>query len=1051
MTDSHAILSSSADRSSELTDASNSRPPSEGTIRADTAGDDVRDDAAHGRIERSAAVASELSGKNGSSFWQSLEEIADTDRFKDFIQREYPSQMSRFLDAPERRTVLKLMGASLALAGFNSCTRQPDEKIVPYAKSPEDLIPGLPLYFATAMPWAAGSIGLLVENHMGRPTKIEGNELHPASLGATDSFAQGTVLGLYDPDRATTITERGRTRTWEEFLDALRPAANVQAQRQGRGLRILSTTVTSPTLAAQVEKLQKLYPQATWTQYEPVNRDNARAGAIAAFGADAHVHAHYDKARTIVALDHDFLGGGPELVRATRDFMHNRKGRKATQEMNRLYVVEVAPTRTGAMADHRIAARPSQIGAIARALAKKLGLSVSAQELSGKAAHFVDALAKELQGANGASIVTCGDAQPAQIHALVHAINAKLGNFGATLHRLPPVDAMPQATGHVEALQKLVTEMNAGQVELLIVLGGNPVFDAPVDLNFAGALSKVHLRVRVGQYTDETSRGCDWLVPEAHFLESWSDTRAADGTVALVQPLIAPLYGGKTAHDIVAALTNDSGMSSYDIVRAHWHGEKPDSFETNWRRWLHDGVIPDTAAADVNGAPKDWSDQPSVAVSGFEIALCPDPTIWDGRFANNGWLQESPKPMTKVVWENTVYLSPTTAEHMSLDVGDIVEVEVGGRKVRGPVWVAPGHADECATIHFGYGSQFSGHVAKEEGFDAYPIRTTSAMWMAGGVTLRKTGDTTKIATTQDHVDYDVVEREVEKRELLRVRPLEEFKRDPHSLPKATRELESEGAPSIYDAQVGAEIDEGRRQVGDYAWGMVIDLSACTACGACVTACVAENNIPVVGKDQVRRGRHMHWIRVDRYFEGPKEDPRMHSQPVPCMQCENAPCELVCPVEATTHSPEGLNEMTYNRCVGTRYCSNNCPYKVRRFNFLLYSDYATETLKMQRNPDVSVRSRGVMEKCTYCVQRINQARIAAKRDERKIKEGEVVTACQQVCPAAAITFGDIRDLNSAVAKLKTEPHNYSLLGELQTRPRTTYLAKIRNPNPDLETA
>jgi molybdopterin-containing oxidoreductase family iron-sulfur binding subunit len=407
--------------------------------------------------------------------------------------------------------------------------------------------------------------------------------------------------------------------------------------------------------------------------------------------------------------------------------------------------------------------------------------------------------------------------------------------------------------------------------------------------------------------------------------------------------------------------------------------------------------------------------------------------------------------MTRVTWENTVHVSPTTAEHMGLEVGDIVEVEAGGRKVRGPVWVAPGHADECATLHFGYGSQFTGHVAKLEGFDVYPLRTTSTMWTAGNAKLTKTGDTTKIAATQDYIDYEVVEREVEKREVLRVRTLEDFKRDPHSIPKEKRELESEGSPSIYDAQVGAEIAEGRRQVGDYAWGMVIDLSACTSCGACVTACIAENNIPVVGKEQVHRGRVMHWIRLDRYFEGPKEDPRMHSQPVPCMQCENAPCELVCPVEATTHSPEGLNEMTYNRCVGTRYCSNNCPYKVRRFNFLLYSDYATETLKMQRNPDVSVRSRGVMEKCTYCVQRINTARIAAKREDRKIKEGEVVTACQQVCPASAITFGDIRDPQSAVAKLKSEPHDYALLGELQTRPRTTYLAKIRNPNPDLETA
>ena len=999
-------------------------------------------------------VPEELSGKTGSSFWSSLEELSGTERFKDFLAREYPSQLSRFLDLPERRTVLKLMGASLALAGFNSCTRQPEERIVPYAKNPEALIPGQPLYFATAMPWASGAIGLLVENHMGRPTKIEGNEMHPASLGATDSFAQAAVLDLYDPDRGTAVTNRGRVSTWEEFVTALRENLNVQSARQGAGLRVLSTTINSPTLANQVKELLALYPRATWTQYEPVHRDHARAGAVTAFGQDVSVHAQYDQARVVVSFEHDFLCGGPEQVRAARDFTRNRKARGATKAMNRLYVVESSPTSTGAMADHRLSKRSSDVGLVARALAKKLGVDVAAPELDANTRRFVDALAKDLQAAAGTSILVCGESQPPFVHALVHAMNGKLGNLGKTVQLLPPVECLPQEKSQVEALRDLVADMNAGRVEVLLVIDGNPVFDAPADLGFSAALAKVPFRAHFAAADTETARASDWYVPSAHFLESWSDARAFDGTVSIIQPLIAPLYGSRGVHDLLAVLTNQPGVSAYDQVRNFWQKQKADGFDANWRRWLHDGVIAGTQVAPLSLSVKALSDQPIAPAAGMEVVFRPDPTVWDGRFANNGWLQELPKPITKITWDNTIHLSPRTAEKLGVGVGDVVRVTLGGRKVAGPVWVSPGHADECATVFFGSGRAHCGHVGAGAGFDAYPLRASGAMWSASGATIEKTGDTVKIASTQEHVDYEVVQQEVEKREILRVRSFTAFTADPHSLDAKAREGKPNhpGEKSLYAAAVAGEVERGARLVNENQWGMVIDLSSCTACGACVTACISENNIPVVGKDQILRGREMHWIRIDRYFEGPKEDPRIHHQPIPCMQCENAPCETVCPVGATTHSPEGLNEMTYNRCVGTRYCSNNCPYKVRRFNFLLYSDYATESLKMQRNPDVTVRSRGVMEKCTYCVQRINQARITAKREDRSIRDGEVVTACQQVCPAEAITFGNIQDKNSAVSKLKSEKHNYSLLDEeLQTRPRTTFLAKIRNPNPELETA
>ncbi len=994
------------------------------------------------------AALPELAGKTGPAFWQSLEELSGTERFQDFLRREYPDQAEKMLEEPERRTVLKLMGASLGLAGLAACTKQPEERILPYAKNPESTTPGVPLYFATAMPWARGSIGLLVENHQGRPTKIEGNDQHPSSLGSTDAFAQASVLELYDPDRSTTIQKRGRLESYDGFLTELRAELNVQGAKQGSGLAIVLPTIVSPTLARQMREVRDAFPRARIVQWDAIHRDEARAGAIAAFGKDVVPACDFAKAKVVLALDSDFLGGGPEGVRAARQFTKQRKVRKDQTAMSRLYVVECAPTVTGMMADHRLPIRSADVESFARQLARRLGLDVKAPDSSTPQRDaWIAAVAKDLQANGGASVVTAGDWQPAVVHHLVAAINEKLGNAGKTVRYLPPVDCLPQDKGHVEALRDLAAEMNAGKVEVLVLLSVNPVFDAPADLGFAAAMGKVPFKAHSGLFLDETGIACEWHIPAAHFLESWGDARASDGTASIVQPLILPLFGGKSAVEIANAILNKGGETGYDAVRATWQKERPDAFETNWRRWLHEGLVPNTASAAVSGSPKPVTSGPAQVAGDVEVVFRPDPTIWDGRFANNGWLQELPKPATKITWDNTVQVAPALANRMGLATGDVVDVTVGGRTVRGPVWVSPGHADAAITLHVGYGRVRAGHIGNAAGFDAFALRTSAATWSALGAQIAKVGDSVKIASTQEHVDYDVVQQEVKKRQVLRVRTVDRFAADPHSLDAEDRHHE-EGQTDFYKKSVDREIANGGRPIGDYQWGMVIDLNACTACGACVTACQAENNIAVVGKDQVMRGREMHWIRIDRYFEGPQDNPRLHSQPIPCMHCENAPCENVCPVGATQHSPEGLNEMVYNRCVGTRYCSNNCPYKVRRFNFLLYSDYVTETLKLQRNPDVTVRSRGVMEKCTYCVQRINLSRIAAKREQRRIREGEIVTACQQVCPTEAITFGDVADPKSAVARLKTEPHDYGLIEELNTKPRTTYLAKIRNPNPEL---
>jgi molybdopterin-containing oxidoreductase family iron-sulfur binding subunit len=947
--------------------------------------------------------------------WRSIEELADTEEYRRFVEDEFPNRVPDWNNESSRRKFLTLMGASVALAGASACTVMPAREIVPYVRQPEDFVPGKPLFYATAMTTCGIATGVLVESNLGRPTKIEGNPQHPGSLGATDAFMQASVLTLWDPDRSRTVLHNGFISTWENFANALTSARDIAGLKNGAGFRILTGAISSPTLSAQMQQFLTAYPEAKWHQWEPCGRHGARGGSAAAFGKPLNTIYRFDRANVILSLDADFLCSGiPGGIRYARDYSSRRRaaGADPNAKPNRLYVAEGTPSITGAMADHRFRMRTSEIEAFA--------------------AKLPDAITKDLQANRGASIVIAGERQSPRLHALAHQMNAQLGNVGQTVLYTDPVEANP--VDELASLTQLVNDMRGGAVEFLLIIGVNPVYDAPADLNFLDALKRIRGRAHVGLFVDETAEWCNWHAPAAHYLESWSDGRAYDGTASIVQPLIAPLHGGKTSHEIFSVLLNRATESPLETVRGYWQAQhKGNDFEEFWETSLNDGVIANTAFPTVTPPAANVPEQAAPAISGIEMIFIPDPAVGDGAFANNGWLQEMPKQQNKMTWDNAVWISPRSANKYKLDTGDVVEITSNGRRVEAPVWVLPGHADESITVQFGYGRTRAGRVGTGIGYNAYALRGTNAMWIAPTQGLVKKRSGYAFANTQ-HTQT------MEERHPVHVGTLDEY----HQNPQFARPP-SEIVPD--DHQMFP-----LWQYRGHKWGMSIDLTACVGCQACVIACQAENNSPVVGKEQVALGRNMHWIRVDRYYEGALEDPSaIYFQPLPCMHCENAPCELVCPVAATVHSTEGLNEMVYNRCVGTRYCSNNCPYKVRRFNFLLYSDWYTESLYGLRNPDVTVRSRGVMEKCTYCVQRINRVKIEADKADRPIKDGEIIPACAQACPAEAIVFGDENDPNSRVAKLKKQLRNYGLLEDLDTRPRTTYLARLNNPNPDLRKA
>jgi MoCo/4Fe-4S cofactor protein with predicted Tat translocation signal len=1007
-----------------------------------------------------ADIRSRLAGLEGRTYWRSLEELADAPAFQDYVAREFPSQASEFTDPAGRRDFLKLMGASLALAGVSACTRQPVERIVPYVRQPEEVIPGRPLFYATTMTMGGVAQPLLAENHMGRPTKLEGNPDHPVSLGATDLFGQAAVLSLYDPDRSRTILNRGDVKTWGAFLGSLQSLAAAQIAIKGATFRLLTEPISSPSLIAQIHTLLQAMPEARWHQWDPVY------GVFQGGAPAARTIYKFDRADVVLALDSDFLGFGPASVRYAKDFSSRRRMGTPQDEVNRLYVVEPVPTVTGSNADHRLALKSRDVHAFAAAVAaaagaNTAGLPAASGSLSAEAQKWAAAVGADLASNRGRSAVVAGDHQPAVVHALARAINDALGNTNATVLYAAPVTASP-ADG-AASLAELVADMNAGKVDALLILGGNPVFTAPADLHFADALGKVATRIHLGLYDDETAELCHWHVPEAHFLESWGDARAFDGTVSLMQPLVAPLYDGRSALEMLAAMNGAPGQTQMELVKAYWtkafaesgagwrraDGQPYANAESFWKNVLHDGFVPSTSilggGAAVPAAPSAMTPPAPASQSGMEIVFRADPNVLDGRFANNAWLQELPKPLSKVTWDNVAYVSARTAETLDIPIfrpgnadQPVIEIAYQGQSVRMPVWVLPGTADDTVVVHFGYGRRRAGRVANGTGVDVFPLRTSTAPWFDGGATISLTNEHYAIASVQNHFL-------MEGRNPVRVVTLEEFRANPEAVREMGPEVPARDM-TLYPPDQPIAKDALHR------WAMSIDLNACTGCGVCIAACVAENNIPVVGKSQVSRSREMHWIRVDTYFEGDVHAPAgTYNQPLPCQQCENAPCEVVCPVAATLHSDEGLNDMVYNRCVGTRYCSNNCPYKVRRFNFLLYSDFTTPELFAQRNPDVTVRSRGVMEKCTYCVQRINHARIDAKTAGRDMQDGDIVTACQQACPANAIVFGDLNDPSSQVVKLKAQQRDYGLLEEVNTRPRTTYLAVVRNPNPGLDRA
>jgi len=1031
------------------------------------------------------ALRAQLDGTRGKEYWRSLEALSGTAEFKEFLHREFPQNASEWLDPVGRRGFLKLMSASLALAGVSACTRQPTEELVPYVRQPEELVPGKPLFYATAMPFGGAGMGLLVESHEGRPTKIEGNPEHPSSRGATDIFAQASILGLYDPDRSTTITNLGEIQPFSAFVVAMRSVLAGQQSKKGAGFRILTETIASPTLSAQIDDILTRLPAAKVVQWEPFFSHNAREGSRLAFNEYVAPQYAVEKADVILALDSDFMCLGAAGLKNARAFASRRRA-ETTGTRSRLYAVESTATISGSRADHKLPLKASQIEGLARALAARLNVpGVAAVPVSDDgASKFLDSVTADLQAARGKSLVLAGEGQPASVHAVVHAINAALGNVGETVTYTQTPEARPG--NQLASLRELVGEMNAGTVDFLLILGGNPVYTVPADLKFGDALAKVRLRAHVGQHEDETAEQCQWHVPEAHYLEMWSDVRSDDGTVTIVQPLIAPLYGGKSPHEILGAFAESGGeRPGYDIVREYWARQtglstaapaalplavatpapapatpqappggaaagapaaappaaiaaapKPalSPFDLTWRRWLHDGLVPDTAFATKQVTLQGTMPPASTpAGEGLEVVFRPDPAVHDGRYSNNAWLQELPKSLTKLTWDNAALIAPSTMARLELSDGDVVDLRQGGQTVRIAAWTAHGQAPDTITLHLGYGRTRAGRVGTGIGFAVNALRTTSAPDTLGGVQLTKTGDSYELACTQDHWS-------MEGRNLVRAGTQAQYTADPAFAAKM----------QLMETPKTLTMFANRSQEG-YAWGMAIDQNVCTGCNSCVVACQSENNVPVVGKAQVMNGREMHWLRVDRYYKGPLDNPETFHQPMPCQQCESAPCEVVCPVAATTHSDEGLNDMVYNRCVGTRYCSNNCPYKVRRFNFLLYSDFDTPSLKLQRNPDVTVRSRGVMEKCTYCVQRINHARVAAKLDDREIRDGEVMTACQSACPTEAIVFGNINDPNSRVSKLKAHSLNYGLLEELNTRPRTSYLAIVSNPNAALAPA
>ncbi len=1068
----------------------------------------------------------------GQTYWRSLDELAETPEFRQWVEREFPAGASELTDPVTRRHFVKIMSASFMLAGLGaSGCRRPVEHIYPFSKMPENYVHGVPQLYATAMPTRGSAIPLLARSSDGRPTKIEGNPEHPINRlgdqghGPTDAFAQASILNLYDPDRATRFVKSGNNTTREAALDLLSELSKRAATDGGEGLAFLMERSSSPSRARLQKLLGEKYPKARWFVHEPVDFDIHRQAATVAFGKSVKPFLRFDEANVVVSLDCDFIGAEEDSFVHIRRFTQRRKVAAPGDSMNRLYAVEGLMTLTGANADHRLRMAPSGVAAVAARLAWEILRQKGRNDLSGELQRLAEPAranekwivecAKDLLKSENAGkvLVVAGSRQPLAVHVMALAINAVLGSVGKTvlLHESPEA--------REGTIADLTQALGAGQVKTLVALGGNPIYSAPADLNFESTLTKAKPTVvRLGYYEDETFAVSDWHLPLAHYLESWGDARTADGTIVAIQPLIEPLSGGVTELEVLARIGGLEKVNPHEVVRETFRGVRGES-EDLWKKFLHDGFLSGAAAPPLTDAAFDWAaaartlapvkTTPAPAKDKLEVVFHRDYRVDDGRFNNNGWLQEMPDPITKMTWENVIAISHKTAQDLGLAIQDKenmnlqvpwVKIQVGELSVEGPIWVQPGLADNILGLALGYGRTRTGRVGRGSGYNAYRLRTTSALHIASDAKLtHQPGTTHLLATTQNHWA-------MEGRPIVREANLAQYREHPDFAKSMDLEkppgTPPDGQPlTLYPNPQDVPDATGQtpRNKANHQWGMSIDLSACVGCSACVIACQSENNIPIVGKDQVGRNREMHWIRIDRYYTAdpskPRDeqiaDPQVANQPMLCQHCESAPCESVCPVNATTHDQEGLNLMVYNRCVGTRYCSNNCPYKVRRFNYFDYNrkrldqlyrspfsfnddgqfellrwfkdpdkgnlpDDQWELLKLVRNPNVSVRMRGVMEKCTFCVQRIEQHKIARKvkagaSGDVEVPDGTIETACQQVCPAEAIVFGNLKDPKSRVSKLKKQERDYSVLEFLATKPRLTYLARIRNPNPAMPDA
>jgi molybdopterin-containing oxidoreductase family iron-sulfur binding subunit len=953
-----------------------------------------------------AAARRRLAGSRGRQFWATLEELADAEGFAASLAAEFSIP---FVDTTQgRRQFLKLMGASLLLGGLSGCGDRASDFARPYVRQPETMTPGVAKHYATALTFEGFAQPVVATTYDGRPTKLDGNPDHPLIRGGSDAFMQAAVLQLYDPDRSQTPLYQRAPATWADVEAALGAMRRDWSTKGGEGLRLLIGDVTSPTLIRQLTQFTTAFPKAKLHVHEPVGAAERRAAMQQAFGRPLDMHYRLDRCDVIVSLDDDLLGPGPRQVAHAWAWSQRRGDHAPGQGRTRLHVAESTPSATGAVAGTRLPVDASRIGVLALALAQKLGVGDAAAGLSAQEAQWVDTAAHDLDAHRGSGLLACGPYVAADVQAFAARINEQLGNSGNTVWYSAPVSFTPDNAG---SLADLLGDMEADNVDTLIAFDCNPAYAAPADLHVTERLARVRRRIHVGLHQDETAWQCHWHIPLSHALESWGDARAVDGTATIIQPTVNPLYDTRSAAQVLEMLLGTLDPAPDAPVRATWSAAFANDFEARWHDALHDGFI-EGAAAPVSVNAAEVTPQAVQAGDHLDIVFRPDPTIWDGRFANNGWLQELPKPLTTLTWDNVIAVSPALAEREHLSNGDRVEVSVGDRKVAGPAWVMPGQAKQTVTLFLGYGRRRAGRVGDEAGYDAYAVQSAKTPWLASG-TLRKLGEHQDLAIRQLH-------HRLEGFDLVR-----EVTAEAPALPQPKSE-----EPNLYPAWRNPE----------NAWAMAIDLDLCIGCNACVAACTAENNVAVVGRDQVMRGREMHWLRVDRYYRGDVDAPESFFQPVPCMHCEKAPCEVGCPVNATVHSPDGINQMIYNRCIGTRTCSSYCPYKVRRFNWYDYRAPAESPLNAANNPDVTVRSRGIMEKCSYCTQRIQAAQVAADKDNRKIREGEVVTACQAACPTRAITFGNLNDPNSAVSGRRRSGRHYVLLEELGTRPRTTYLAR-----------